>query len=271
MIHPTAIVANDALIGEGVAIGPCAVVESGVELGAGCVLHAHACVRRGAVLGARVQVHPGAVVGGAPQMLKWDEATASGVRVGDGTILREGVTINRSTRAGEFTVVGRDCFLMACAHVAHDCVLGDRVILANNALLAGHVSVGAGSFVGGGAAVHQYVRVGETVMIGGLARITRDVPHFTLVAERDEISGLNQVGLRRRGLAREAVAELKALFHKVYGLGNPRERAAEALESGGVCSAEGRLFLEFFLGGKRGVARPVRGVGKPGPAESGEA
>jgi UDP-N-acetylglucosamine acyltransferase len=258
MIHPTAIVSREARLGADVEIGAYAIIEDAVELGDGCVIHAHASVRRGSVLGARVQVHPGAVVGGAPQMLKWDESTLSGVRVGAGTVLREGATINRSTKAGGATVVGADCFIMAMAHVAHDCVLEDRVVLANNVMLAGHVSVGTGSFLGGGAGVHQFARIGETVMVGGLARITKDLPHFTIVGERDEVSGLNQIGLRRRGFSREVIAGLKQLFRRVYAANNLRAEAASILASGEVTGPEARRFLEFFTGGRRGIARPLR-------------
>lgn len=271
MIHPTALVSSEARLGADVVVGPFAIVEPGAEVGDGCVVHGHAQVRRGSVLGPRVQVHPGAVIGGSPQMLKWDDATLSGVRVGAGTIVREGVTINRSTKPGGATVVGAECFLMAMAHVAHDCTLEDRVILANNALLAGHVSVGQGSFVGGGAGVHQFVRIGETVMVGGLARITKDLPHFTLVAERDEVSGVNQIGLRRRGLSREVIAEVKAAFHRIYGARNPRAEAARALAEGEFTSAEVRRFLEFFSGGKRGVARPRHGAPVDDAEDSGGA
>lgn len=260
MIHPTAQVSGEARLGADVSIGPYAIVEAGAELGDGCVLHAQAIVKRGSILGARVEVHSHAVIGGAPQMLKWDEATPSGVRLGAGTIVRESVTINRSTKPDGATVIGADCFLMAMSHVAHDCVLGDRVILANNAMLAGHVSVGWGSFLGGGAGVHQFVRVGESVMISGLSRISLDVPHFTLVAERNEISGLNQIGLRRRGFVREAIAEIKLAFRQVYAARNPRAEAAAMLGGSALLRAETRQFLEFFAGGKRGVARPLRGT-----------
>ena len=239
-------------------IHPTAIVEPGAELGEDCVIHAHAILTRHARLGAGVVVHPGVVVGGDPQDLKFDAATASGVRIGPRTVLREHVTVNRSTAAGGNTVIGADCFLMAGAHVAHDCVVGDSVVLANNVLLAGHVWLGAYTFVGGGAAFHQFTRVGESAMVGGLSRITLDIPPFVMAAERDEVAGLNLVGLKRRGFSRDVVAELKDCFREVYfDGGNIRLRAQEVLGRG-VRSAEARSFLEFFAGGRRGVARARR-------------
>lgn len=235
-----------------------AIIEDGAQLGVDCVVHAHAIVTRYARLGDGVVVHPGAVVGGDPQDLKFDPATSSHVRVGARTVLREQVTVNRSTVAGGETVVGANCFLMAGAHVAHDCVVGDNVVLANNVLLAGHVSIGAFSFVGGGAAFHQFTRVGESAMVGGLARITLDIPPFVIAAERDDIVGLNLVGLKRRGFSGEVVAELKECFREVYfDGGNLRHRAQEMLARG-VQSAEVRSFLQFFAGGRRGIARARR-------------
>jgi UDP-N-acetylglucosamine acyltransferase len=239
-------------------IHPTAIVEAGAELGDDCVIHAQAIITRQARLGAGVVVHPGAVVGGDPQDLGFDPATASGVRIGPRTVLREHVTINRSTVAGGETQVGADCFLMAGAHVAHDCVVGDQVVLANNVLLAGHVRLGAFTFVGGGAAFHQFTRVGESAMVGGLARITLDIPPYVMAAERDEVVGLNLIGLKRRSFSREVVAELKDCFREVYyDGGNVRLRAQEMLGRG-VRSAEARGFLEFFAGGRRGVARARR-------------
>jgi len=240
-------------------IHPTAVVEDGAQLGADCEIMAHAVVTRHAVLGDRVVVHPGAVVGGDPQYLKFDRATPSFVRVGAGTVVRENVTLNRAIHAGEATVIGERCFLMANSHLGHDCALGDDVVLANNAMLAGHVSVGSFSFVGGGAGVHQFCRIGDSCMVAGLARITRDLAPFTITAERDEVSGLNLVGLKRRGFSREAISELKLAFRTVYfGRGNIRELAASTLAGGGFTTAETRRFLEFFAGGKRGFARATR-------------
>ncbi len=242
-------------------IHPTALVEPGAQLGADCEIQAGAIVTRHAILGDRVVVHPYAVIGGDPQYLKFDRALVSGVRVGAGTVIREHVTLNRSIQAGGFTVIGENCFLMAATHVAHDCVLGNHVVMANGALLAGHVSVGDHTFFGGVAAVHQFCRIGESVMVAGHAAITRDVPHFVMVAERDDVIGFNVVGLKRRGFARASIAELKAAYHAVYFTpGNIRDVAAQQLAAKAFDSAEARRFLEFFSEGKRSFARARRQV-----------
>jgi UDP-N-acetylglucosamine acyltransferase len=174
-------------------------------------------------------------------------------------VIREHVTVNRSIHAQQATVVGENCFLMAACHVAHDCTLGNSVVMANAALLAGHVTVGEHSFLGGGAAVHQFCRIGDGVMVAGHASITRDVAHFTMVAERDDVVGFNAVGLRRRGFSRSAIAELKQAFQKVYFTpGNIRGIAADALASGIFSTPEAKRFLEFFSEGKRSFARARR-------------
>lgn len=238
-----------------------AIVEAGAALGSDVVLRAGAVIRAGTVLGDRVVVHSYAVIGGEPQDLRFDPATTSGVAVGEGTTIREFVTINRATRAGTSTTVGPGCFLMAGAHLAHDVRLGEAVILANNVLLAGHVAVGDRTFMGGGAAVHQFCRIGEGAMVAGLARITEDVAPFTMVAERDEVIGLNLVGLKRRGVSRAAIAQLKGAFRRVYFTpGNIRAVAAQALADLAQPEPETRRFLEFFAGGKRGFVRPRRGA-----------
>jgi UDP-N-acetylglucosamine acyltransferase len=240
-------------------IHPTAIVEPGARLGPDCEIMAYAIVTRHCVLDAGVIVHPFAVVGGDPQYLKFDRTLATEVRVGAGTVIREHVTINRSIHAGKATTVGAGCFVMANAHVAHDCAVAEHVVLANNAMLAGHVEIGAHTFVGGGAGLHQYCRIGEGVMVAGNAAVTRDVPHFTLVAERDEVIGFNVVGLKRRGFSRAAIAELKAAFHDVYFTpGNIREVAAGLAASGRFGSAEAQKFLAFFGGGKRSFARARR-------------
>lgn len=240
-------------------IHPTAIIEEDVQLGAGCVVQAHAIIRRHSALGPGVVVHPFSVIGGDPQYLKFDPVTVSHVRVGAGTVIREHVTISRSIHAGQATVVGERCFLMAGAHVAHDCVVGDDVVLANNVLLAGHVAIGNFCFVGGGAGVHQFARIGEGAIISGLARLAQDVPPFAMAAERNEIIGLNLVGLKRRGVSRDAIREIKAAFRAVYFTpGNIRDVARAALAGEQFKTAEARQFLAFFTEGKRGFARARR-------------
>lgn len=256
MIHPTAIVDPVAKLGVDVSIGAYAVVEGRVEIGDRCVLRNHAVVRAGTVLGADVVVDSFAVLGGLPQSLTFDPQTPTGVRIGAHTVLREGVTINRSTREGENTVLGAHCFVMGNAHVGHDCRIGDHVVLGQSCMFGGHVEIGDYTFAGGGAAAHQFSRIGPGVMVGGYVNISLDLPPFTLSGSRGSFSGLNLVGLRRRGVPRETVAELKQLLSHVYHTAsNPRAAAAERLEQEPPRSTEGRQFLEFFAGGTRGVAR----------------
>lgn len=245
-------------------IHPAALVESGARLGAGCVIHPYAVIRHHCVLDDGVVVHPFAVVGGDPQDLGFDVANHSTVRVGARTIIREHVTISRATRTGGSTEIGADCFLMAACHVAHDCRVGDRVVIANATLLAGHVQVGDRSFLGGGAVIHQFCRIGEGAMIGGGARISLDVPPFTMATERNSLIGLNKIGLRRRGLDRATLDELKRVLRIVAApIGNLREQAGAALARGEFASPEARRLLEFYQQGRRGFVRPRRGASEP--------
>ncbi|HEU5079253.1 MAG TPA: acyl-ACP--UDP-N-acetylglucosamine O-acyltransferase [Opitutaceae bacterium] len=240
-------------------IHPTAIVEPGAELGVDCEIQAYAVITRYAQLGDRVVVSPHAVVGGEPQYLKFDRRTDTRAIVGAGSVLRESVTINRSVYEGKATQIGRDCFIMACGHVAHDCVVGNNVVIANTAMLGGHATVGDFAFIGGGAAVHQFTRVGESAMIGGLSRVSCDIAPFLLAAERDEVSGLNLLGLKRRGFDRAAIQELKTAFRSVFGTtGNIRALATAALESKTYSTAPAQQFLSFFQTGKRSFARPSR-------------
>ena len=245
-----------------------AIVERDAQLGSDCDLQAGVIIRRDTILGDKVVVHPYAVIGGDPQDLHFDHATGSGSRIGSGTTIREHVTVSRSTKAGGFTEVGESCFLMANVHIAHDCVVGKNVVLGNNVMLAGHVSIGDYTFLGGGVGVHQFCRVGEGVMISGNASISRDIPPYVMVAERDEVIGLNLIGLKRRGVSRAAVVELKRAFHAVYFTpGNIRTVAVSVMAVGGFESAEAKRFLEFFTSGKRSFARARRATSGSGGAD----
>ena len=262
MIHPSAIVSPLAKVAADVRVGPYAIVEDDVEIGDGSVIEAHAVLKDGARLGARVTVGSFAAVAGLPQDLSFKAETKTYARIGDGTTLREGVTVNRSTKEGSSTVVGAGCFLMAAAHVGHDCVVGDRVIIGNASLLAGHVSVGSNAFLGGSAGIHQFCRIGAGVMFGGASVATMDVAPFTKFADRNALFGLNVVGLRRRGASRETIAALQFCYRKVLmESGNVRATAASLLADGYGEQEETRVFLQFFEGGKRGFVHPGRGKG----------
>jgi UDP-N-acetylglucosamine acyltransferase len=240
-------------------IHPTALIHKDAQLAPGCLVHAHAVIGPHCVLEEGVVVHPFAVVGGDPQDLSFDMTILSGVKIGARTVIREHVTISRATRAGKSTEIGSDCFLMAGSHVAHDCHIGNRVVIANAVLLAGHVHVAERAFLGGGAVIHQFCRIGESAMIGGGARISLDIPPFSLVTERNAVIGLNLVGLRRRGFKREVVEEIKRAFRAVdTPVGNLRQIAAATLAAGELRSPEARQFLEFFSGGRRGFARSRR-------------
>ena len=258
MIHERAVVDPGAEIDPEVEIGPCAVVEAEVRIAKGCVVGAHAVLHRGTVLEESVAVAPHAVLGGLPQDLRFDPQAPSGVWVEKGARIREFVSINRSHEAEGWTRVGAGAFLMAGAHMGHGCTVGENAVLANNVMLAGHVSIGAYSFIGGGAGFHQFVRVGESAMVSGLARISRDVAPFLMVSERDEVNGLNLIGMRRRGMAAPEIAEIKQLFRLVYrSLGGQRAKAEELLiERHETLSESSLRFLKFFAESRRGFVQP---------------
>lgn len=252
MISPLAQIESGAVLADDVKVGPFAVIEAGAVIGPGCELAAHAIVRSSARLAARVRVDSFAVVGGDPQDLTFDRAQATLTQIGEGTILREHVTVHRGTAASGQTQVGANCLLMAGAHVAHDCRLEEGVILANGCMLGGHVEVGQGAFISGGVAVHQWCRVGAGSMTSGNAVITGDVPPQALAYGRDTLAGLNLIGLRRRAVVAEAIAELKQALRQVYTPGTACETAAQQLlASGEFTHPITQAFLTFFLASRR--------------------
>ncbi len=251
-IHPTAVVDPGSQIGEGTEIGPFAVVERGVALGRECRVAAHAVLKTGARLGDGNQIHEHVVIAGTPQDLKY-AGGESGVRIGDRNVFREGVTVNRSTQPGGETVIGSDCFFMTSSHVAHECQLGNRVILANCVALAGHVSIDDGAFLSGGVVVHQFSKVGRLAMVGGNGKVTQDVLPFSLVdGVPARTRGLNLVGLRRAGFAHGEIRALKLAFRILSQPGTlMREKLIELekLESPAIAH-----LLRFMEGSERGFS-----------------
>lgn len=252
MIHPTALVHPEARLGEGVTIGPYAVIEGPAEIGDGCTVQAHAIIGGQVVMGRENLIGYGAVVGGNPQDFAFQEETVSQVRLGDRNRIREYCTIHRGTGEGSTTSVGNDCFLMAGAHLGHNVQVGNRVVIANNALLGGHGRVEDGVFIGGGAVFHQHMRVGRLAIIQGQAGFSKDIPPFTLAAERNFVVGLNVVGLRRAGFSPELRREIKAAFTLLYRSKlNTRQALQAAAER--KWGAEAQAFFDFVASAKRGI------------------
>ncbi len=257
-IHATAIVNDQATLGEGCTVGPYAIIEAGVHLGPECTIASHAVLREGTHLGRGVRVDSFTVLGGEPQSVGFDSSIKSGVRIGDGVTFRESCTVHRSMFAGKETIIGDNCFFMAQAHVAHDCVMGESVIAANLVLLAGHVTVGDYCFLGGGSGVHQFCRIGSYTILAGHALMTKDVPPGLMATGKNRVHGLNLVGLRRAGVERSAIKDLKACYQAVYsGEKNYKAKAQTAVRSAEIgLSSHGADFLEFFKEGERGFACP---------------
>ena len=217
-VHATAIVDPQARLGAGVGIGPYCVVGSEVELGEDVILHSHVVVEGRTTIGARSQIFPFAAIGHRPQDLKY-AGEASELIVGSDNVLREHVTMNPGTQGGGMvTRVGDHCLFMVGAHVAHDCQIGDRVIMANNATLGGHVVIEDDAIIGGLSAVHQFVRIGRHAMIGGMSGVEHDVIPFGLATgERARLQGLNIVGMKRRGLSRAEIQALSEAYARLFG------------------------------------------------------
>ena len=260
-VHPTAVVSSRARLGRDVVVGPYAVVEDDVVIGDGTEIRAHAIVKRFTTLGALNRVHEGAVVGGEPQYVSFT-GVESHVEIGDRNTIREGVTIHRSTKEGGATVVGSDCFLMACSHVGHDCRVGDRVILANSVALGGHVDVGDRAFLGGGAGVHQFCRVGRLAMVGGLSAVKQDALPFVITdGVPARAVGLNVVGLRRAGFPPPQRSALKRAFRLLVRSGLPLAEALERLSA--LSDPLADEMAAFVRGSKRGFAHARRGPSDP--------
>ncbi|MBL8047285.1 MAG: acyl-ACP--UDP-N-acetylglucosamine O-acyltransferase [Chthonomonas sp.] len=220
-IHPTAVVDPKAELGEGVVVGPFSYVEAGAVLGDGCRLDSHVTVKLNTTLGARNFMGQGAVIGGDPQDRKF-KGEPTFLKIGDDNTFREFVTIHRATGEGNTTIVGNNCFLMAFCHLGHNCVLHDDVTMANNAGCSGHVTVERLVTIGGMTGVHQFVRIGQVAMVGGMSRIVKDVPPFMIVKGDNEVQDINAVGLRRIGITSESRMALhkaaKFIFKSQLGL-----------------------------------------------------
>ena len=252
-IHPTAIVAADAAIGPDVEVGPFAIIGPQVTLGAGCRIGARATLEQNVRLAPQCRVGSGSILGGPPQDLKY-AGEETWVEVGEGTVIREYCTINRGTTQSRVTRLGKNCLVMTYVHMAHDCHVGDHVILTNGVQLAGHVTVDECAIISGLTPVHQFVKIGAYAFIGGMARVTKDVPPYTkAVGNPMKLYGLNAVGLQRHGFTAETVAELKKAYRLFFRSGLNISQALERSRAELTMLPEVEIFLNFIEASARGV------------------
>jgi UDP-N-acetylglucosamine acyltransferase len=252
-IHPTALVSPNAKIGERVEIGPFAIVGDGCVIGDDCHIHARATLDRDVKLGVGVKVGIGSVLGGPPQDLKYAGEQTT-VEIGDGTVIREYVTVNRGTSQSFKTTVGSRCLLMSYVHLAHDCHLGNGVILGNAVQLAGHVTIDDKATISGLSGVHQFVRIGRNAFIGGCSRVSKDIPPFLkAVGNPIKLYGLNSVGLQRSGFKEEIVRELKRAYRMFFRSEMNVSQAMQAAETELEMYPEVRELMRFVEASGRGV------------------
>jgi len=254
-IHPSAIVNPAAKLGEGVEVGPFCIIEAGAEIGDGCILDSNVRIEGCVRMGADNRVFHGAALGGPPQDLKYS-GEPSILRIGSSNFIREYVTMNPGTAAGEETLIGDHCLIMAYAHVAHNCVLGDRVILANAVQLAGHVTIEEHAILGGLTPVHQFARIGAHCFVGGGSRVPQDVPPYIRAAGNPlVVAGLNLVGIQRRGFSAESIEAIKKAYRIIYRSGLNTSQAITQLEEANFDDPHALHMLTFVRRSERGITK----------------
>ena len=254
-IHPTAIIEPGTIIGGNVTIGPYTVIERDVEIGDGSVIGSHVILGEGTRIGKGCRVFKGAAVGLEPQDKKYAGEKTLTI-IGDGTVLREFVTVNRGTSAGGETRIGANCWIMAYSHIAHDCVLGDGVTTSNNLAMAGHVTVGNFVTIGGVVAIHQFVRIGDYAMVGAFGLLVTDVVPYALTgSDPVRVAGVNKVGLERRGFSLEQTTNIKRAYKILFREELPLNDAISKLETEYPDSAEVKNIVDFVKNSQRGFLR----------------
>lgn len=259
MIHPTAVIHPHARLDPTVNVGPYAVIDGQVTIGPHCLIGPHVHLTGDTTIGSHNQFHTGCVIGDAPQDLKY-KGEPTRLSIGERNVFREHVTVHRSAKLSEETIIGSDNFLMAHSHVGHNVILGDHVILANGVLLGGHAIISDRAFLSGNCLVHQFARVGTLALMQGGSAISKDLPPFTVARGHNGMCGLNSIGLRRAGVTSEQRLELKQLYHALFRSGEPMRAACARLQKE-FSSSTARLLLDFVAAAKRGICRDTSASG----------
>jgi len=255
MNHPMAYVHPSAIIGENVTISPFSSIYEDVEIGEGTWIGPNVTIMSGARIGKNCKIYPGTVISGEPQDLKY-EGEKTLTYIGDNTTIRECVTVNRGTSALGFTKVGKNCLIMATAHIAHDCVIGDNVVIVNSVGLAGHIEVGDNAFIGGYSAVHQFTKIGEHAFIAGATQIRKDVPPYVKAAKNPvSYAGVNAIGLRRKGFSSEEIFEIQGIYRILYQQKNNVSQAVEQILEKFPDSHYREVILDFINTSDRGIMK----------------
>lgn len=257
MIHPTAIIDPKAVIGEGVEIGPYSVIEKDITIGEATKIGPHVVIREGTRIGKRCQIYQFASIGEAPQAFAYRGEKTS-LLIGDQNIFREFVTIHRGTLpGGGKTAIGNNNYFMAYAHVAHDCQIGNQVIMANGATLAGHIQIEDYAIIGGLAAVHQFCQIGTHAFLSGLTGASLDIPPYMLASgSRAKLFGLNLVGLKRHHFSEETLKALKKAYRIIFRSGLTLEKAMKTVKEDEIYrTAEVQHLIHFIQNSKRGISR----------------
>lgn len=252
-IHASAMVSAGSEIDSSVNIGPGTIIEDNVIIHKGVRVMSNVYVCGGTEIGEGTIIHPGVVIGGEPQDYAYKGAQTF-TKIGKNNIIREYVTIHRGTTESSATVVGDNNFLMVQAHIGHNCVLNDNIIVANGALLAGYVQVEKGAFISGNVVFHQFCRVGRYAMVGGFTGVNKDVPPYVNVRGSSVVRGINLVGLRRAGFSREVIREIKEAYKIFFLSGMPNKQAISKIRES-FNSEEVSRFVSFIESSKRGVCR----------------
>ena len=255
MNQPLAYVHPGAKIARNVVIDPFTTIHNNVEIGEGTWIGSNVTIMEGARIGKNCNIFPGAVISAVPQDLKF-QGEYSTTEIGDNTVIRECVTINRGTVDRNKTKIGKNCLLMAYVHVAHDCLIGDNVIIVNGVALAGHVTVGDYAIIGGLAAVHQFISIGEHAMISGGSLVRKDVPPFSKAAKEPlSYVGINSVGLRRRGFSTEKIREIQDIYRILYQKNYNTTQALSIIEAEMEATPERDDIIQFIRNSSRGIMK----------------
>jgi len=257
MIHPTAIVDPKAEIGEEVEIGPYTIIEKGVLIGSGTKIGPHVVIREGTRMGKDNQIYQFSSIGEAPQAFAY-RGEPTTVQMGDHNIIREFVTLHRGTpKGGGKTAIGSNNLFMAYSHIAHDCQIGNQVVMANGATLAGHILIEDYAIIGGLSPIHQFCRIGTHAIISGLTGVGMDIlPYMMAAGSRAKLYGLNTVGLKRHQFSEQTIRALKKAYRIIFRSGLPLEKAIKTIEEDEIATtAEVQHLLKFIQGSKRGITR----------------